>query len=388
MGVRLNARMTKTIAISCNTSWGIYNFRAGLVRELLAIGFQVVTIAPFDDYVEKLESLGCRHITISMDNKGKNPLNDYQLCRAYKKIFRTLRPEIIFNYTIKPVIYGGFAAKSLRIPYFSFITGLGTGFLRGNFLRLIVERLYKFSQVDVSAAFFLNEEDKNIFKKRGLVPSESAHLLPGEGVDLDRFSWCDLPQDSGKIRFLYLGRILADKGVREYLQAAKKIIQKFPNAHFSVVGDCNVQNSSAIHYQELEQLGMGSIFEYQPHTEDVTGKMKEAHCIVLPSYREGLPRTLLEASAMGRIVVATDVEGCREVVQNGRTGFLCAVKSVGSLQDALEKVLELPPERMLQMGHAGRKFVQENFAELTVFKIIFENLNRVIQPSSDLNSLF
>jgi glycosyltransferase involved in cell wall biosynthesis len=139
-----------------------------------------------------------------------------------------------------------------------------------------------------------------------------------------------------------------------------------------------VQNSSAIHYQELEQLGMGSIFEYQPHTEDVTGKMKEAHCIVLPSYREGLPRTLLEASAMGRVVVATDVEGCREVVQNGRTGFLCAVKSVGSLQDALEKVLELPPERMLQMGHAGRKFVQENFAELTVFKIIFENLNRVI----------
>lgn len=366
----------KTILINCNTSWGIYNFRSSLITALLDEGNRVVTVAPYDIYVGKLEDLGVRHIALKMNNKGKNPIQDYVLYRKYSKIFSSIKPDQILNYTIKPVVYGGFAARKLNIPYYSFITGLGTGFLRGRVLRLIVETLYRISQDKVQKSYFLNSSDLQTFTESHLVPENSASLLPGEGVDIDQFKKQPMPE--GKhVRFLYLGRVLGDKGVREYLLAAKLIKQKYPEVHFSVMGDCQVQNSSAMTEYELKELGMGTIFSYESSTDQPERAIADHHCVVLPSYREGLPRTLLEASAMGRPVIATDVEGCRDVVIDNQTGLLCEVRSVESLIGSIEKIIQMDSKTIRDMGDAGSLFVKENFSDEKVLSIILEDLRLV-----------
>lgn len=366
--------MKERIIISCNTSWGIYNFRNGLIRRLISLGYEVITTAPLDGYEKKLESLGVIHVPVQMDNKGKNPLRDYTLHKRYLQIFKDLKPDLVLNYTIKPVVYAGFAAKRLGIPYYSFITGLGTGFLRGLLLQMIVESLYRFSQSQAAAVYFLNETDANIFRTRKIVSAHRIEVLPGEGVDVSSFSPREKSNKSGEIRFLYLGRILRDKGVIEYIEAARKMKEMGSLATFSIVGDCTVKNSSAINYEELEALGMGNIFTYSPPTDDVANLIADYDCIVLPSYREGLPRTLLEASAMEKIVIATDVEGCREVVIDQKTGFLCKVKDAESLAGCMEKVFKLDSADREKMGVAGRKFVLENYSEDRVLELL---LNRI-----------
>lgn len=353
-----------TIAISSNTAWSVYNFRIGLIRALLASGEAVIVLAPEDDYSQRLRDLGCRVIDFAMDNKGSNPVRDVGLLLAYRRVYRQLRPSIVLHYTIKPVIYGALAARSLGIPYVSTITGLGTAFIRDGWLTRIVENLYRLSQRKASQVFFQNNDDLALFRERKLVPMDRVRRLPGSGVNLSRFSVQPLPD--GPPCFLMIARLVRDKGVVEFVEAARHIKQHHPQARFQLLGQVGVANRTAIGRAELDVWLAEGVIEYLGETDDVRPFIEQARCVVLPSYREGVPRSLLEGAAMARPLITTDAPGCRDVVEHGNNGYLCKVKDSEDLAAKIEDFLALPLAEHQRMAEASRALVAEKFEESIV----------------------
>jgi glycosyltransferase involved in cell wall biosynthesis len=330
-------------------------------------GAEVSIIAPRDRTFAPLEEMGCRCVELPVASKGTNPRDDLKTLAVLYREYRTTRPHIVFHYTIKPNIYGTIAAKLAGVPSIAVTTGLGYVFIQHSRTASVAKQLYRFAFRFPREVWFLNKDDRQAFIDQNLlVHPKRARLLHGEGVDLDEYAFTPLPRANPQTEgffFILIGRLLWDKGVAEYVDAARRIRAKYPYARFGLLGPAGVDNPSAITLDEVQAWQREGVIDYLGEANDVRAYIDNADCVVLPSYREGVPRTLMEASAMGRPIVATDVPGCREVVEDGVTGFLCEAKSADSLTQQIERMLLLSHAARVEMGVAGRAKVLREFDE-------------------------
>lgn len=357
------------IVICLNTAWNLVNFRAGLIRALVAAGYEVVAVAPDDKYAASLQMLGCRFVPLHMENGGTNPVQDALLTWRFWYFFARERPDVYLGYTVKPNVYGSLAAHMLRIPVINNIAGLGAVFIKGGWLVRVVRWLYHTALKRSAKVFFQNEDDRQLFISGGLVRAEVTDLLPGSGVDLNRFTPALTPavhDGNSKFRFLLIARMLRDKGVGEYVEAARMLRQRCPLVEFCLLGFVDVQNPAAISRAEMDAWVAEGVVNYLGVSDDVRAQIATADCVVLPSYREGTPRTLLEAAAMARPIITTDAVGCREVVDDGVNGYLCKVRDAGDLAEKMERMLSLAPEQRTEMGLRGRAKMVAEFDEQIV----------------------
>jgi glycosyltransferase involved in cell wall biosynthesis len=364
----------RRVVLAANSAWNIVNFRAGLIRALRREGYEPVVVAPPDAALEpRMAELQVERVAVGIDRSGLNPLADLRLLGNYRRILKRLRPAAFLGFTVKPNIYGCIAAGSLGIPAIANISGLGTAFIRPGPLRAFVIGLYRVALSRAAVVFFQNPDDRALFVERHMVRSDQARLLPGSGVDVDRFT--PTPQPTGPAAFLLIARLLGDKGVREFAEAARALRAEMPDARFQLLGPIDEGNRTAITRAELDGWVAQGVVDYLGETDDVRPHVAAASAVVLPSYREGLPRTLLEAAAMARPLIATDVPGCREVVENGVNGFLCQVVDSTSLANAMKKLAESSPLQRLAMGEAGRRKVQDKFSETVVIRAYLDALD-------------
>ena len=354
------------ILITVNAAWNVLNFRRPVVAALIADGHRVTVLAPRDDSVATLERLGCRFLPLEMRVKGLNPLQDIKLIGRIRTVFQAERPDVIFSYTIKNNIFGALAARPLGIPFIPNVTGLGTAFLSGGLLQFVAENLYRRAFRKLRVVFFQNEDDRNLFLNRHLVMAQQARLLPGSGIDLTHFAATDYPPESDAPVFLMIARLLRDKGVREYVAAARKVKSEHPHARFQLLGAVDAANRTAIDAATVTSWEQDGTIEYLGTADDVRPHIAAAHCVVLPSYREGAPRTLIEAAAMARPLIATDVPGCRSVVAHGENGYLCQVRDGDDLAKSMDAFLALPHAERARMGRAGRVKMAKSFDQAIV----------------------
>ena len=355
------------IMIVLNTSWNLFNFRAGLIRSLVAEGYEVLAVAPYDDYAPRLAELGCRFIALPMDNKGTDPWRDLILLLRFVLLLHRERPDVFLGYTVKPNVYGSLAAHLLNIPVVNNIAGLGSVFIKNNWLTRFVRQLYKMALSRSHHVFFQNEEDKNLFIEQGVVSPDKASRLPGSGINLEIFC-CEPPPplDHRPFCFLLVGRLLWDKGVGEYVAAARQVKLLYPNTRFQILGFLDVENKTAVTRIQMDEWILQGVVEYLGVTDEVKPYIAAADCMVLPSYREGVPRSLLEAAAMGRPIVTTDTVGCRDAVEDGLNGLLCRVKDSTDLAEKLLRMLAMSDLDRAVMGLAGRKKMELEFDETIV----------------------
>lgn len=363
-----------TIAISANSSWNIVNFRLGIIEALHSRGFEVAVVAPRDEHSSRLAELGVRFIPIEIDSAGLSITRDARLVFRYYRILRRLRPVAYLAYTPKPNVYGSIAARAVGAKVINNMTGLGTLFIKRGPLTALLKTLYRFCFRSSSTVFFQNSDDRNLFLRDRIVAAAQARLLPGSGIDVDHFKPASSDRAGEPFVFLFVGRLLWEKGIGEYVEAASIVRKQFPDARFRILGAMGVANRSAVPAAVVEQWRAEGIVEYLGATNDVRTALGQADCIVLPSYREGLPRALLEGSAMGKPLIATDVPGCRDVVVDGRTGFLCAARSAQALAAAMVRMLDTSPHRRQQMGGEGRRKVEKEFCETIVVDKYLEAL--------------
>jgi glycosyltransferase involved in cell wall biosynthesis len=378
------------VIICLNTAWNLVNFRAGLIRALVAQGYEVVAVAPHDAYADRLAALGCRFVPLPMDNRGTHPGRDGLLLWRFWRLLRQERPDVYLGYTVKPNVYGSLAAHWLGIPVINNIAGLGAVFIQDGWLVRVVRGLYRLALGCSAKVFFQNDDDRQMFVAGGLVRDEVAALLPGSGIDLTRFVVAPMPviasearqstksgdmdchgadaprNDGHKFRFLLIARMLWDKGVGEYVEAAQLLRQRWPQAEFCLLGFVDVQNPAAISRTQMDTWVAQGHVSYLGVSDDVRTHIAQADCVVLPSYREGTPRTLLEAAAMGLPIITTDAVGCREVVQDGHNGLLCQPRNAIDLAQKMERMLRLTPAQRAVMGINGRKKMEAEFDEQIV----------------------
>ena len=376
------ARMN--ILFSVNAAWNIWNFRRPLVEALLADGHKVTILAPRDDSAPRLEALGCTVRHLEMDVKGLNPLQDFKLLMRLRQHFRELRPDAVLSFTIKNNIFGAIAAKSEKIAFIPNVTGLGTAFLSRGILEMVAVTLYKRAFRNLPVIFFQNEDDQSLFVERGLVTVDQARCLPGSGIDLDRFAAAPYPLEHGAPVFLMIARLLRDKGVLEYVDAARRLKSVHSQARFQILGATDAENRTAIDRATVEGWEQEGVIEYLGTVEDVRPMIEKSHCVVLPSYREGAPRTLIEAAAMARPLISTDVPGCRAVVDDGITGFLCEVRSAESLAAACETFIALSHEARVALGGAGRQKMENEFAQSIVVDAYRRALQDLARKTTDV----
>jgi glycosyltransferase involved in cell wall biosynthesis len=326
-----------------------------------------------------MEALDVERITVSIDRSGADPIADLRLLAAYRDLLRELRPSAYLSFTIKPNIYGARAAARWGIPAFPNVSGLGTAFIGGGPMQRIVTPLYRWGFKQAPVVFFQNAEDRDLFAERRIVRKDRTCVLPGSGVDLARFR--PIPAKDGPPVFLFIGRLLRDKGVMEFAEAASLIRRQMPEARFQLLGPIDEGNRTAISRRQLWQWVEANLLEYLGETDDVRPFVADASAIVLPSYREGLPRSLLEAAAMARPLIAADVPGCRGVVEDGRNGYLCAVCDPASLADAMLRLANLPADDRDAMGRAARRKVEQQFGEDRVVQTYLDALAKYAPAS-------
>ncbi|UOQ78708.1 glycosyltransferase family 4 protein [Hymenobacter sp. 5516J-16] len=371
------------VAVVINTSWNIWNFRRSLVKALQAAGHEVLAIAPPDDYSARLETeLGCRYVPILMENKGTNPVKDAQLTRRFYRIYRRERPDVVLHYTIKPNIYGTLAAKLAGIPSVNNVSGLGTVFIVKNFVSRVALGLYRFAFKFPKRVFFQNNDDRQLFLQHGLVEARITDVLPGSGIDTQRFRPAATFERHEPFTFLMIARVLYEKGVEEYFEAAQLVRAAHPTARIQLLGGIDESGGVGVKRAVFEQWLQAGHVEYLGTSDDVAAHIRQADCVVLPSYREGTPKTLLEAAAMGKPIVTTDVPGCRETVVDGQNGLLCEVRNAADLAAKMRQVLELPNQELEQMGKAGRQLAERKFDE----QIVLDKYLTIVREVTKTNS--
>jgi glycosyltransferase involved in cell wall biosynthesis len=374
------AGQSSLIAVSANEAWNLVNFRAGLIKSLRDDGYRILAITPRDQAMEEqLAKLGCSFAPVTFDAMGISPLHDL---KSFWELYRVLlhhRPGAWLSWTIKPNIYGTLAARLLGIAALPNVSGLGTAFIRRTLLTRLVKRLYRVSFSGAQTVFFQNQDDRDLFVGEGIVARSQARLVPGSGVDLERFT-PPSPSRPARRQFLMISRLVADKGAREYASAARVLRNRWPDARFRLMGPVEVANRTAISVHELRQWQEEGVIEYLPATMDVRPAIASADFVVLPSYREGLSRVLLEAAAMGRPIVTTDTPGCRDVVTDGLNGFLCAPRDAAALSDALQRAAETDDEDWHRMARESRRRAEAEFSQETVIACYKEALRKAGAP--------
>jgi glycosyltransferase involved in cell wall biosynthesis len=364
----------KKIVWVANSSWSIFNFRLALLKFLKSKGFEVYAIAPRDSYSEKIESAGVTFYDWPIENSSTNPIKDAKQILNLYKLYQKIRPEVVLHSAIKPNIYGTLVARALHQRCINNISGLGTIFSSQGILNKIARFLYKISQPSASKVFFQNSMDRDLFiNSKILKPTSPIDLLPGSGVDTNRFKPGSKQRADNKFIFLMMGRILWDKGIGEYIEAAKTIKAQYANTEFQLLGFTDADNPSAVSRAQVEQWHQSGIIKYLGTSDKVEEIIEDADCVVLPTYyQEGVPRCLLESAAMAKPLIATNWVGCRDVVDDGVNGYLCEVKNPASLASQMKKMLDLERKARENMGLAGRQKIEKYFDERIVFEKYYE----------------
>jgi len=357
------------IALFANTEWYLFNFRLPLAKALAKAGHEVVLISPPGPYGEKLVAAGFRWIAFPLNRAGTNPLGELRTLIRLVKLYRRERFDLVHHFTIKCVIYGGIAARLCGAGSVAAITGLGHVFttysLKNRFLRYALRPLY-WSALGQAQVIFQNPDDMSAFLALGLVAERQCHLIRGSGVHTSRFA----PNEHGaeatqRVRVLMVGRLLQEKGVAEYVDAAALVKQQFPTADFALAGEPDPGNPSSISNVTLDQWRKKGDVTLLGQRDDMPALLAETDICVLPSYREGTPRSLLEAAACGLPLVATDVPGCREICRAGENGLLVPVRDAAALAAAIQRLIESPPLRAA-MGKRSREIAVGEFSEASV----------------------
>lgn len=338
-------------------------FRRELLQKLSSLGHELVVSLPKtdDDNLRIIESYGCRIvIEPKMERRGNNPIKDLALLKNYIKLIKTEKPDKIITYTVKCNIYGAEAAKICKVPCYCNVTGLGSTFQNDNFTKKMVCVMYKFSMNKAEKVFFENVGNRDTLVSLGAVKKEQTVVMPGAGVNVDEFCSAPYPADY-EIRFVFVGRIMAEKGVNELFSVIKRLKQEYDNLQFDFIGWYEDDYEEIV--KDLQEDGLINFYGFQP---DVKPFIEKAHCVVLPSWHEGMSNTLLEGASMCRPLITSNIHGCLEAVEDGKTGFLAEVKNEDSLYKVMKKFIELPYEQRRQMGTLGRQRMIEMFDKNTV----------------------
>ncbi len=364
-------RQKKKIALVANSAWSVYNFRLDLIRHLIP-RFDVLVIAPEDEFAAELKKEGCHFLNIQFNNRSVNPLLDYSLYRSLKKIYLVQKPDFIFHYVIKPNIYGSLAAAVCGIESIAVITGLGYAFAKQNWLNKTVSYLYKKALKRTREVWFLNKEDAEIFIQRKLVDEKKVKILPGEGINPAYFA----PQQFRPIartkvfQFLMSTRLLKSKGVSIYVEAARILKKKNRDIRFELIGFFEEHHPDSITKPDIRYWQKKGYIQYNGFARDVRPFLRQADCFVFPSfYAEGIPRCLLEAASMEIPIITSLNRGCKDVVEDGVNGFICAINDAKELAKKMEDMIQLSPSQRTEMGKKGRRLVIEKF---DIQKILLE----------------
>ena len=366
------------LILFANSLWNLANFRGGLIVALRQAGYRVEVAGPGGALTPSQAILLGPVELMPLRSEAIDPLADVRLTHAMATMLKRRRPAAVLSFTPKPNIYGAIAARVAGVNGVPNVSGLGSAFLGGGALRRVVSGLYRIAFARVPAVFFQNPDDRDLFVTRRLVRAEQARLLPGSGVDCDRFA--PRPRSAsadGAVRFLFVGRLLAQKGLRELIDAIRIVRTTHPQARFALLGPLGGANRSAIGQSELDGWIAEGLVEYLGAVDDVRPHLAGADAVILPSWREGLPRSLLEAAAMGRPRIASDVPGCREIVRDGVNGLLHEVRSAAAIAAALTRFCELPAEARAAMGTASRRIALDEFGEQRVIDADLAVLARI-----------
>jgi galacturonosyltransferase len=349
------------ILILTNNANGLWLFRKELLLSFLSDGHSVTVSLPPDENVQKLKTLDINIIETPFERRGNNPIKDFGLFRTYMKLIKLEKPDVVLTYTIKPNLYGGLACRISKVPYICNITGLGTAIENEGLLSKILLKFYHISMEKAKCVFFQNTGNRDFMNNHNVARNNNK-MLPGSGINLKEHIFKEYPvcDKNGKIIFLSVGRIMKDKGINEYLEAASVIKERYPNAEFWIVGDYEEEERE--HFEPLiKSLEDKGVIIYYGHSDNVPDYIAKSHAIVQPSYHEGLSNVLLEAAAGGRPILAGNISGCKETFIDGVSGLAFETKSTKSLVEAIEKFIILPYDEKKDMGIAGRKYVEEKF---------------------------
>lgn len=360
--------MEKRVAVIGNCSSGMYDFRHELIAELVKRGCKVAALTPFDAKVEDLRALGIDVMETPMNRRSINPAEDFKLLYLYRALLKKLQPDLAIGYTIKPNIYAAIVCQQLKIPYAANITGLGSAFQNDGLLKKLVIAMYKVGLKKAKVVFFENCENRQTFLDCGIVKAEKTCLLNGAGVNIEHFYVTDYPTGE-KTKFLFIGRIMREKGVDELFDAMKRLAAEGVNCSLDVLGGFDEDYSDQIRKYEAEGW-----LKYWGYQEDVRPFIAQSHCFVLPSWHEGMANTNLECAASGRPVITSCIHGCMEAVIDGETGYLCERKNSQSLYETMKKFCKLPCGERAAMGAAGRRHMEENFDKRKVVERTMKGL--------------
>lgn len=358
----------KKIMIITNHSYMLYRFRKELIQALMEEN-EVVLSMPFVGHEEDFQQMGLRCIDTKVDRRGINPVTDSRLLLTYYKLLKTEKPDLMITYSIKPNVYAGILCRMLRIPYCANVQGLGTAFQKKG-LAQFVTLLYKMAFHKVQTVFFENTENAAEFQKRKILPVSKMTLLPGAGINLEQYHYESYPKND-KTHFLYLGRIMKEKGMDELFSATEKLHGEYPG---KIVLDL-VGFFEDEYKEQVETLVKKGIAQFHGFQENPVPYYGKADCVVLPSYHEGMSNVLLEAAAIGRPIITSDIPGCREAVEEGITGFLCKVKDEESLYQRMKDFLALSLEEREQMGKQGRRKMEQEFDKKKVVEMTIGSLS-------------
>lgn len=346
----------KKVLFMVNRDFVLYNFRIELVQTLLQENWEVYICLPYGEKVDEMVSMGCRFIPIYIDKRGTNPFRDIKLMKDFKKIFLQIQPDIILTYTTKVNIYAGIIAGKMKIPYLMNISGLGTAVEYKSILQRLMIQLYRLSAKRAKCLYFQNKENQEFFQKHHIYNGKQT-LIPGSGVNIKRWYLMDYPEDKNGVEFLFIARVIKEKGIEEYLAAAEAIKKEYPDTVFHVLGPCDGDYRDMLNEYETRE-----IIQYHGMISDTRKYIRKAHCTIHPSYYpEGISNVLLESAACGRPVITTNRSGCRETVEDGVTGYVFEQKDRTQLIECVRKFMKLDNEERRQMGLKGRKKMEKEF---------------------------
>jgi glycosyltransferase involved in cell wall biosynthesis len=371
----------RTIAIVANTTWNIYNFRLNILTILTKKHYQVIVIAPKDEYeIYQKAFPTVKHISLNhLARKSINPFQDMRLCQELFQIYQREKPDLILHYTIKANIYGGLAATLLNINYICVVTGLGYSFLHKGLVSWITQKLYQVALKQATRVVFENKDDQTLFRALNLVSIPQSIAVNGCGIDTTHFQPMPKTQRLTDFIFCFIGRFLWDKGFLEFVEAAKIVRQTRPQTQFWVVGSPDVENPSSVPQAQIDQWISAQIIVNQGFATDVRTWIREADCVVLPSYREGMPTILAEAGAMGKPIITTDVAGCRSIVEHGVNGYKVKPKSAQAVAEAMLKMAQLSAKQRRLMGEKGRQKIETAFDHRLIAASFLETIQQSLE---------
>lgn len=348
--------MSKRVLILSNHFITLYNFRKELIKKLIEEKHEVFLSMPKSNENEYFQKLGCKIIETEVDRRGINPIKDFKLILNYIKIMKKVKPDIIFSYTIKPNIYGSIASNLTKYKQICNITGTGATFLKRNLVSEIAKILYKISVKKCYKVFFQNNGDKEYFVKNRMI-GKGYKVIPGSGVNLDEYEFTELPRDE-EVNFIFIGRIMEIKGIEEYVECARIIKEKYKHVNFYIAGFIEEEEYKDI-INEYDSKGIISYLGFQ---KDIKKWIKKCHCTILPSHGgEGIPNVILESCAMGRVCIASNINGARDIIVNENTGYLFQVKCVEDLVGKVTKFIDLEFENKKKLANEARQKVEKYF---------------------------